>query len=123
MSVFEEYLEVAKDLRAAGKEGHFRSAVSRAYYFAAHAARNRAFEIERGRLSIGTGKDFHGIWGLFDSAGSEEAADVFTIGEALRRRRVNADYYDKRPVGPKEAEDAIIKAEQIRALLPRVKSL
>jgi uncharacterized protein (UPF0332 family) len=91
-----EYLDLARELQrskqmSCADEARLRSAVSRAYYAAYHAARNR---LEReGHKSISSLPDCHRyVWKQFKLSIDQQRREIGTKGQRLKQERRNADY-------------------------------
>ena len=93
-----EYIGIAEQLAAANTEAHHRSAVSRSYYAAYHAAKHFVADRDRAPGSWNyaptESRDRRGVHeGLWlKLATPPEVASVMTMGLSLLKSRVWADY-------------------------------
>jgi uncharacterized protein (UPF0332 family) len=83
-----QYHELAKSLGASGTEAARRSAISRTYYAAFHAA------ISKERAALGPSPEHAAVWQYYMGSNDLERRKVGTAGDRVRRMRRRADYDD-----------------------------
>lgn len=118
----DEYHRVAKSLsqRALPSgEGRYRTIAGRAYY-SAYLATREALKRTYGLDDTYTPKHDTLCNTLAEVATDPEIRKLGDLLNALRLRRVHADYHLKRPLEEDVAEDAVEDAEAVLALLPTV---
>ncbi len=95
------YQTLAEELLSQPKESNLRSAISRAYYFVYHLARQRIedngfFFIER--------QDTHRqVWEKFSGSADASCRSLGSVGQMLKQKREAADYES---IFPRVHEDA-----------------
>jgi uncharacterized protein (UPF0332 family) len=110
-----KFFDLAKQLQGQSNEEAQRSSISRAYYAVFCTARNHLKV--KGFVFPETGEVHMGVWNrLKDSR--MQCRDIGEIGDRLRRRRVKADYLDTLPNVEKEAQAAILDADEFFKLWP-----
>jgi len=108
------YLELARELEGRTEESALRSAASRAYYSVFCQARN--WLMARGWKRPPT--DVHAsVWREFMSSGDSKRKQIGLDGKRLKRMRVMADYDDTLHSPLSNAQDAVIKAAGVLAIL------
>jgi hypothetical protein len=85
-----EYLKLADQLSRQTDEASQRTAISRAYYFVFHIARQRAVKNLYRQPEDGTSHD--NLWLLYKRNSSTRCKQVATLGKRLKKKRVQADY-------------------------------
>jgi hypothetical protein len=115
---WEEYLALAALLAAdTGNEASLRTAISRAYYAAYHAAATyvRTEGLLRRRHT------HQRVWNALAEGPDPERSDAGRRGDLLRRVRLDADYSNPFPEDlVKQARDAVPQARSIIELLRRL---
>lgn len=119
MPAFEwkDYLELAKELARRNEEECKRTATSRAYYAAYRTAHDWYERRYPGTFPAGGSNSHAVVWRAFQDQihnGDPRYGLVGTLGNRLKHRRVDADYY--RPFAPRTAaklNDTLIDAEEI----------
>jgi len=112
-----EFIDLAIRLRAdEANEASHRSAISRAYYGAYHAA--SAFVRAREFYPPGQPLTHDLVWRLIRNAAFPNSAEIAKLGFDLKDARIGADYRNPFPgdLG-READDAIANAVAIITLL------
>ncbi len=95
MALFDwsQYLILAKDLSTRSDEAALRSSISRAYYAAYHHAKTYCASKSIPIINSGGGNsDHYDLWETFGKRAGTTFAAVHTMGNRLKRKRVNADY-------------------------------
>jgi uncharacterized protein (UPF0332 family) len=113
-----DFLRVARTLVVAGGEAEYRSAVSRAYYAAFHAARDLMGNL---RFSVPRADRAHEY--LYRRLNNSGLGPVVTAGRdlhVLRGRRNQADYDVGLVVPIKAATDSVAEAEAILQTLDSI---
>ncbi len=85
-----EFLNLAEQLSRNADEASQRSAISRAYYFAFHAANNRAVANNYRRPDDGTAHN--SLWSHYERNVNPDCRRVAFLGKRLHEKRVRADY-------------------------------
>lgn len=93
MFEWRDYLALADDLVERPDEAAQRSAISRAYYAAYHAA--AAFVRNAGLLT--RGHTHHRVWNVLANDPDPARAEVGWLGDLLRLARISADYHTPFP--------------------------
>jgi uncharacterized protein (UPF0332 family) len=113
-----DYLELAEELGGAlDNEAKMRSSISRAYYASYCNVRN--YMIDNDRNIIPKGESVHQyvieyFWGnKKESKKTAKRREIAITLDRMKRRRVNADYEDRFPVG----NLVILKSETKKTLL------
>lgn len=111
-----DYLKVAREVSTQSTEGHWRAAVSRAYYAAYHAAKDFV-EVTTGvecRAPIGTGSHEY-VWLQVDELITRYKiiSDAGIEGDRLRIQRTVADYEKSSRIVGTDARKAIHRASNI----------
>lgn len=91
-----EYLSLAEQLSRSNDESSQRTAISRAYYFAFHAARDRASANNYRRSEEET--THNSLWTHYERNNNADCRRIAFLGKRLHTRRVRADYkenYDR----------------------------
>jgi uncharacterized protein (UPF0332 family) len=106
-----QFLLVAEDMIEGDAEGHWRSAISRAYYAAFHVGRElmarcgfRVPESERAHKHVND---------RLMNAGHEGVKEAGTSLDILRRRRNDADYHLTTPLSRLKADQQVETARSI----------
>lgn len=86
------YLVLAKDLSTRSDEAALRSAISRAYYAAYHHAKRYCATQSIQIITSGGNSDHYDLWETFGKKAGKTFAAVHTVGDRLKRKRLNADY-------------------------------
>ena len=118
MTVFEweDFLGLGDRLTQEANEAAQRTAISRAYYAAYHAA--AAFV--RARRILVTAHTHQAVWGALAASSDVDRADVGRMGNRLKRARLDAD--DRIPFPDDvadRAQDAVTEARSIIEALGR----
>ena len=119
------FLHLAERLLLTSGEAAERSAISRAYYFAFHSARERA--LERG-LTLVAGEPSHQqVWRFYTESPDIDCKQIGVNGDRLRGRRNKADYdLPYRGRISDEATQTVLEARsfpgQLASLNPRLPS-
>lgn len=115
-----EFLDLAEHLtREPAGEAALRSAISRAYYAAYHAA--ASFVRAEGLLT--TGHTHARVWAVLSSSPDFAHAEVGGKGERLKTLRVDADYRNPFPGDPgRIAREAVITARDVVDAIDRLSS-
>lgn len=109
---FAGFIDVARVLlRHSGDEAFTRSAVSRAYYGAFHAVRQRIVDLAPAIASA----DFkhRQMWDQLSIQPDQVWREVGELGQELLRQRVKADYRPLAVFTTAHAEDEVLRAETI----------
>jgi len=107
-----DFLGVANKLQLGGDEASLRTAVSRAYYVAFHAAKGY---VERTQGAFHRRSSEHDqTWTALSSSGDAEEATIGQWGSDLCRLRINADYKLQKSTQSREALQALSYARKIR---------
>jgi uncharacterized protein (UPF0332 family) len=121
--IWVDLIALARELLHQGSEASRRSAISRAYYGAFNLAR-RCLEAEGTPIkNRGAHKK---VWQAFELAdqAAPEAREAWQmvgeLGRALSSVRNQADYADEFPGLESQAASAVVTAERILDLLPRL---
>lgn len=114
---WDDFLALGERLAASDDEASRRTAISRAYYAAYHAA--AAFARAAGMLP--GGHTHQRVWDAFARDPDADRATVGAAGDGLRQRRQAADYRNPFPgeIG-RDAEAAIGEARGVIDLLKRI---
>ena len=116
MFFWDGFLDVARKLSEPGSEAQYRSAISRAYYFAFHlatpAAKRLGFDDRRG-----IPEPHKRIWRVFRSATAPGVSDVADLGKELRSMRMQADYEADKQFSQDQARRAVSAAEELSRCL------
>jgi uncharacterized protein (UPF0332 family) len=110
-----DFLDLARRLAAGSTEADWRTAISRAYYAAFHAARQLMQDLG---FTVPRGDQAHRhLWLRLSNCGDATVRSAGANLDALRRERNRADYDLALSVRQPEALKLILSAEQIiRAL-------
>lgn len=113
-----EYLLLAKRLSGLGNDAANRSAVSRAYYSAFHAA-SVSLENNRVKTNPKYTRDRHlRVWNIYMDSADKECRRIGNGGQRLKYERQQADYEPSTDFGNVRVQRCITKAE---ALLDGIK--
>ena len=116
-----DFLDVANDLLSVTREGHWRSAVSRAYYAAFHVARQL---LERCGFSVPHGDQAHGyVWLRLANCGHTNLVKAGGELKDLRSDRNMADYAVAIPFQEADAVLDVQTADDLIRLLDQVPAL
>lgn len=123
MPAFEwkDYLDLARELATRSDEGCKRTAFSRAYYAAYRTAHDWYEHRYPGTFPPGGHNSHAVVWAAFQSSthsGDWRYGRIGTLGNRLKGRRVDADYY--RPLKQRTAiklNDTLMEAEEIITIL------
>ncbi len=111
-----EYLNLANLLSANGDQASQRTAVSRAYYAAYHAATLHANQ-------NGYAESSHGrLWKMYSSDSDANARRISTLGNQMKRAREDADYVAVVPRIGDIMTQQLADANEFVALLAQVPS-
>jgi len=110
-----EYLELAERLCKSNDEASQRSAISRAYYSAFHAANNRALANNYRRSEDGT--THQSLWSYYERNPNEECQRIAIIGKRLLEKRVRADYRDTYARIGEELAEVLINARRCATMI------
>ncbi|MGE0133149.1 MAG: hypothetical protein AB7U82_34160 [Blastocatellales bacterium] len=114
-----EYLRLAKELaQRQDDEAAHRSAISRAYY----AAYCRACAyLNQKNIPIPQGEGSHDrVWKSFKDLPGRTHSGIHNNGDRLKRKRVQADYYQQDSVSAKDAAGAVAVSTIILGYLAQV---
>jgi uncharacterized protein (UPF0332 family) len=121
--IWVDLIALARELLRQESEASRRSAISRAYYGAFNLAR-RHLEADGTPINNrGAHKKVWQAFGLADQAAPEAREAWQTVGKlgmALSSLRNQADYVDEFPGLESQAASAVVTAERILELLPRL---
>jgi uncharacterized protein (UPF0332 family) len=115
-----EYLVLAERLaRDQPNEAMLRSAISRAYYAVYHRAsqyiRSKSLVLPSQRL------DHKIVWRTIKSGSDLRRQDVGNRGDALKQKRVKADYYGVFQGDlPRSTQDALLEAQELLDLIDKL---
>lgn len=120
---WEDYLSLANDLSSRqNNEAAFRSAVSRAYYAAFNIAKDflNGLDETKVKISESTPSVHHAVWNEFLHHGGQTWTAVYRYGDALKKKRGDADYTlkprnprNKPRNWPQEAQQSINDAKMV----------
>jgi uncharacterized protein (UPF0332 family) len=112
------FLDVADELAAGPTEGHWRSAVSRAYYAAFHTA---CVLLRQCGFSVPQEDQAHVyLWMRLSNGGHPDVSQAGRNLRHLRNRRNQADYDLALPLDQRQAVDLVQVAADILDLLEQV---
>jgi len=122
-----DYLELAEELgESSDNEAKMRSSISRAYYAAYCNARN--YMIEKDHNQIPKDESVHQyvinyFWGFkHESIKTHTRREIGIILDRMKKRRINADYEDRFPVGNlvilnSETRKTLLESKRIISLI------
>ncbi len=115
MSSFDwnEFLNLATRLQSGGNEASHRSAVSRAYYAAFHAAK-KYVQTKSGPFGK-TDQIHRKTWGFLAQSNDQTEVLLGQWGSELRKARNRADYDDRPAPSSREVLKALKQARDIRS--------
>ena len=109
-----EFLTLAESLAKGGDEARFRTAVSRAYYFAFHLAERAATRsLSYTPPSAGMGSSHDALWRALCGSSVPEVQAAGEKGLALKRHRRDADYKADPQFSAMQATQAILRAREV----------
>lgn len=111
---WDEYLTLAKSLSTNADEASHRSAISRAYYFAFHAATIKA------KLGGYTDRTHSRLWFFYQRQTDRNARRISTLGNQMQTAREEADYVASVADVSKLMESQLTTASQFAAVLALV---
>jgi uncharacterized protein (UPF0332 family) len=109
---WKEYLSLAQELSRRTEEACHRSAISRAYYAAFHAARAYVREHHPAEHLPGGPEDHGRVWRILETSG-RLGSRMGRLGKDLRRWRNQADYETSVAGLPRLVERAVVDAGEI----------
>lgn len=118
---WEDYLVFAEDLQKnRADDAALRSAVSRAYYTAYNLA---VRFLENRHLAVKSfGNKHEAVWNEFQRGPGKDWKAVYKIGDSLKKRRVDADYFLTQKKWTEEVKVAIAEAKNIQHWLRQIAS-
>jgi uncharacterized protein (UPF0332 family) len=111
-----EYLVVAKELAADGRESTSRTSISRAYYCTFHLG----LEFATSKGFVDPKKSTHqALWKWYEGQTDKNLKALGTLGNRLKSSRVDADYKSSRiPRLADVVKDTLQRAEEFKSKLP-----
>jgi len=113
-----DFLALAHGLAQSGDQASLRTAVSRAYYFAFHAAEPVAKASSKYAGFKAAGRGSHeAVWLTLQAEAKPEAQEAGSEGCHLRAQRTHADYYRTPAIGKADVLLALKTAQVIETRL------
>jgi uncharacterized protein (UPF0332 family) len=106
-----DYITLARAMRADASEAHYRSAISRAYYGAYNQAKQRFFD--DGETFGYKGESHAQVWNYFQKQNDRDYKAIGVFGDRARERRRRADYEDRFPNLDNEVGVSLNAAQEV----------